>query len=96
MSCYNDMAACRYADEQGQLSEREAAMEQELERIKAQCEPTLRMVLEAAFIDALDGSSDPLFELFVEQWKAGNKLALQIADDKRIMTELTKIWESEK
>ena len=46
--CVNDMAASRYADEQGQLSERETAMEQELERIKAQCSPALREALRLA------------------------------------------------
>ena len=95
MICVNDYAARQHATHEGELAAQEQALEQELERMKRDRHPSLVMALDNALIDVIDTSCHPLQDLFIQQWIAGNPLALAIAPEKQIIAALMPYWRAQ-
>ena len=93
--CVNDLSARQHATREGELAAQEQALEQELERMKRDRHPSLLVALDNALADVIDTSCHSLQELFIEQWIAGNPLALAIAPEKQIIAALMPYWRAQ-
>lgn len=94
MICANDMAARRYADEQGELRQQADWEHQQMDDMGASRHPSLMIALEDAHAAAAEDGSDALLQLFYEQWIAGNPLAHAAVPESDICDALRPYWEA--